>query len=458
VRHPDGARGGLRVRGLALNAGTLVGRLARRQQALAAILILLFAACTIAITAATLKRHESTFLEATATQLARSIALERDEEGTLQRAATATLEEDAPVGVRVQILDADGREILSYPDGARPHQGWRTTRRQLTGGGWLVVAAPVATRQRALWALSLALALAAVPLLVLTTAMSQILARDALRPLSRIASQAERVTVDLPPERFGDSSDPQEIASLALAFDRLLLRLHEGLRAERHFSRDAAHELRTPLTVVSGEIEFALQDRSLAPTAREGLRHAREQARSMSDLVEALLLLQRAEPGSNGLEALRQPVNLGDLVRDLEHEIRMADAGRTSDLEVRAEDEVLVPGHATLLAAAIRNLLGNALKFTSPGQRILVRVERETGRAAVVVEDAGRGIAPEDQERVFDPFFRSAEARAAHHGFGLGLPILRRVARAHHGDVVLTKSPLGGARFTLWLPAWGSVP
>jgi len=91
VRHPDGARGGLRVRGLALSPGTLVGRLARRQQALAAILILLFAACTIAITAATLKRHESTFLEATATQLARSIALERDEEGTLQRAATATL-------------------------------------------------------------------------------------------------------------------------------------------------------------------------------------------------------------------------------------------------------------------------------------------------------------------------------------------------------------------------------
>src|SRR4029077_20611849 len=128
------------------------------------------------------------------------------------------------------------------------------------------------------------------------------LARDALRPLSRIAAQADRVTVELRPEGFGDASDPQEIASLAGAFDRLLLRLHDGLRAERHFSRDAAHELRTPLTVVGGEIEFALQDGSLTPAAREGLRHARDQARSMSDLVEALLLLQRAEPGSNELE------------------------------------------------------------------------------------------------------------------------------------------------------------
>jgi two-component system OmpR family sensor kinase len=72
----------------------------------------------------------------------------------------------------------------------------------------------------------------------------------------------------------------------------------------------------------------------------------------------------------------------------------------------------------------------------------------------VVVEDGGRGIAAEDRDRIFDPFFRGAEARASHDGFGLGLPILRRVARAHGGDVAVSASALGGARFELRLPGW----
>jgi len=74
----------------------------------------------------------------------------------------------------------------------------------------------------------------------------------------------------------------------------------------------------------------------------------------------------------------------------------------------------------------------------------------------VVVEDGGCGIPPQDRESVFDPFYRGREARASKEGFGLGLPILRRVARAHGGDVVVTSSPLGGARFEVRLPSWRS--
>jgi two-component system OmpR family sensor kinase len=76
------------------------------------------------------------------------------------------------------------------------------------------------------------------------------------------------------------------------------------------------------------------------------------------------------------------------------------------------------------------------------------------GTCQVVVEDGGPGIAPEERERIFDPFYRGSEARARHEGFGLGLPILRRVARAHGGDVNVSASPLGGARFELSLPGW----
>jgi two-component system OmpR family sensor kinase/two-component system sensor histidine kinase QseC len=255
-------------------------------------------------------------------------------------------------------------------------------------------------------------------------------------------------------DHFRAASDPAEVAALADAFDRLFERIQETLAAERHFTRDAAHELRTPLTVLCGELEYVLQDSSLSSSVREGLDRALLQGRAMTDLVEALLLLRDSDRDPRIREELSQPVNLSDLVRDVEREFREPAIGRARDLRVAAEDEVLIAGHSTLLSSALRNLLSNALKFTSPGQPVCVRVFNGSGRGTVVVEDAGPGIAPGDRERVFDPFYRSPEARAGYDGFGLGLPILRRVARAHGGDVLVSSSPLGGARFELFIPSW----
>jgi len=440
-----------------MKAHSLVLRLASLQQAMAAILILVYAGFTIWISAHTLKRQESTFLFNSATQMAGGIASEWKEEGDFGRAVRSAVSENPPVGIRIRVFDARGREIDVAPGVHRSLGGaWREIRVPIPGGGWVLASTPVDPRRRAVMALVWSLLLTAIPLLVVVTALSRTVARRALRPLSRIAAQAERASGDAPAEGFGSASDPSEVAALAGAFDRLLGRIREVLAAERHFTRDAAHELRTPLTVLCGELEYALQDPSLSPRARESLDRALVQGRAMSDLVEALLLLRGfdQDPGIRG--ELSQPVNLSDLVRDVERELREPALERVSDLEVAAEDEVLVAGHSTLLASAIRNLLSNALKFTSAGQPVSVRVFNGTGRGTVVVEDAGPGIAEGDRERVFDPFYRSAEARAAHDGFGLGLPILRRVARAHGGDVLVSSSSLGGARFELFLPSWVS--
>jgi signal transduction histidine kinase len=440
-----------------MKAHSLVRRLASLQQAMAALLILVFAGFTIWISAHTLKRQESTFLLDAATQMASSIASEWRDEGDFGRAAREALSESAPVGVHIRVLDARGGEVDSSPGVDRSPGGpWSVVRVPIPGGGWVVASAPVDARRRAILALISALLVTGIPLLLLVTAMSRTIARRALGPLSRIASQAERATGDAPPKRFGSASDPTEVAALAGAFESLLERIQEVLAAERHFTRDAAHELRTPLTILCGELEFALQDPFLSPRAREGLDRALLQGRAMSDLVEALLLLRDSDRDPRMREELSQPVNLSDLVRDVEREFREPAPERTRDIEVAAEDEVLVAGHSTLLTSAIRNLLSNALKFTSGGQSVCVRVFNADGRGTVVVEDAGPGIPAAERERVFDVFYRSAEARGAHDGFGLGLPILRRVARAHGGDVLISPSPLGGARFELFIPSWSS--
>jgi len=434
---------------------SLVRRLAVLQQIWAAVLILLFAGFTIWISAHTLERQETTFLRHTAAQMAGSIALEWREEGDLRAAAESAMAEGGPVGVTIRVLDAEGREVYSAPAGDRKdRRGWREARAGLVGGGWVVADASDEPRRRALMALMLALIVTGIPLFIVVAAVSRTVAGRALAPLSRIAAQAERTTGEGAWDRFGNAADPMEVAALAGAFDRLLGRLQEILAAERHFSQDAAHELRTPLTVLCGELEYATQDPSLPPEMRRGLDRALVQARGMSDLVEALLLLRESESGARTRQEVGQPVNLSDLVRDLERELRAPETERARDFNVAAEDEVMVAGHSTLLTSAIRNLLSNALKFTPAGRPIRVRVFSGGGRGTVVVEDAGPGIESTDRERVFDPFFRSAEVRAAHDGFGLGLPILRRVARAHGGDVVVSSSALGGARFELFIPSW----
>src|SRR5439155_1120515 len=147
--------------------------------------------------------------------------------------------------------------------------------------------------------------------LVLLSGSSSVIARPALRPPSRITSQPENTPWDAQARRFGSAGDPAEIGALAGSFDRLLERLDEILRAERNFTQDAAHELRTPLTVLCGEIEYAVQDPSMPPHIRDGLDRALQQARAMSDLVEALLLLlQGPDPEPKARGELAQPCNL----------------------------------------------------------------------------------------------------------------------------------------------------
>ncbi len=434
---------------------SLVSRLALLQQVLAGAIILTFSASAIWLSVRTLKRQETHYLSNAATQMAVAVGHEWNEENDLGRAAASALEEGVPPGIRVDVLDANGRLVQSSMPGTRRGPRVRHEARiHLARGAWVVVSATARPPLDAIAALTMALLLTAVPLFIAVSLLSRAVARRALRPLSRMASQAERATEQGVVRPLGRPTDPTEIGMLANSFNRLLARLEGMIRAEQHFTQDAAHELQTPLTVLSGELEYALSDPSLPDRHREGLKRAWVQVRAMSELVEALLLLRRTDPVAGEERPEFVPVNLADLVRELAQDLLERDPDRRRDLVISAEDEVLVAGHPTLLSSALRNLLSNAFKFTQAGQSVKVTVQGYDSRSVVVVDDAGKGIPADERERIFDPFFRNAETRASHEGFGLGLPILRRVARAHGGDVVAMASALGGARFELSLPAW----
>jgi signal transduction histidine kinase len=174
----------------------------------------------------------------------------------------------------------------------------------------------------------------------------------------------------------------------------------------------------------------------------------------MRELVEALMLLHRASEGPQVVRQAFEPVDLSDVLEVAMRDIGARYSERRCDVHVHSDLDVVVSGHPVLLAAGVRNLLDNAIKFTDARIRVRATVAQDEKWARVTIEDGGGGIHVSDRERVFDPFFRGTEARAGSSGFGLGLPILRRVARVHGGDVTIEPSSLGGASITLLLPRW----
>jgi len=430
---------------------SLSARLTSLLQTMAVLVVAVFAGSSMWLTARAIEREERALLRDAAHRIAIDLDQEFREERDLTRAAAAVLEEEAASGFRIDIIDSAGRTLASSsrtPMGRDLEQAIVST----ASGAIVTVSVSHQMRMATVAALGRALLLAAAPLLLLTLLLSRRLIRSALGPLSEMERRARDASTEEAVRSIGPMFGLTEIDALRDSFDRLLARLDDLLQSERRFTSDASHELKTPLTVLSGELEMALSRSDLPSGARTGLERASEQVRTMRELVEALLLLRRAQGGPDSTSDAVEPVNLTDLAGETARAALLRDPSRAADLCVCGPDEVLVLGHPVLLASGLRNLIENAIKFTEPGQPIRVIVEADGEDARVTVDDGGPGIPLSERERVFDPFFRGAEARAYREGTGLGLPILRQVARAHGGEVSAGESPLGGARLVIRLP------
>jgi signal transduction histidine kinase len=448
---------------------SLVARLTLVEQITAAAAVTAFGLSALWITGHELRSERQAYVTATARRLAKDLDDELAEAPDTLAAARSVLDEGLESGVRVEILDSSGRSLTSrlasagrrstrgVPPARASQEPFAATCRSQSGELISVTATDAPVRST-MSALRDSLLIAALPILAIGMFVARWLAVRAVRPLSILAGRAAGLAVERNPLTLGARSGLHEIDRLAEAFDQLLDRLDRALRAERRLTADVSHELRTPLTVLSGELELALQSAAPGGPAADGLRRIAEQVSSMRELVEAVLLLHgsgEAAPGSHGAYEV---VNLCDLARETVTGARARIPGRASDVALVAPDEILVLAHPTLMDSALRNLLDNAIKFTRAGQKVIVEVAESAGEARLTVDDAGPGIPALERERIFDPFYRGAEARAGAPGHGLGLPILSRVARAHGGEVQAADSPLGGARFVLRLPKFAGLP
>ncbi|GAA3820820.1 HAMP domain-containing sensor histidine kinase [Nocardioides panacisoli] len=270
-------------------------------------------------------------------------------------------------------------------------------------------------------------------------------ASTGLRPVRRLTSSVEEIarTEDLTPLPVeGDD----ELARLSTAFNQMLTALDASRTRQRQLVADAGHELRTPLTALRTNIDLLTMEvdqpgAQLPPGARqELLEDVRAQIEELTTLIGDLTELAREDPTAPAVEA----VDLAEIVDHAVQRVRRRAPGLTFEVFTRPW---VVTGEAAALERAVTNLLDNAAKWSPEGGQVTVRLSD----GVLTIDDQGPGIAEADRARVFDRFWRSADARTMP-GSGLGLSIVRQVADRHSGTVHATVNASGGARLVLRLP------
>jgi two-component system, OmpR family, sensor kinase len=295
-------------------------------------------------------------------------------------------------------------------------------------------------------------ALAVLTVLLVAAAGAWVLVRRLLGPVELLTETAEQISrSDL--DRRIDVRGTGQAAQMARTFNAMLDRIESVFRAEREFVRDASHELRVPVTVCMGNLEVLAMELGAerdgdehGPDHRGTIALVTDELGRMGRIVDDLRLLADA-----GLGDFLQPeqVDLAALRDDLLAKARVL-APRTWVAEGEPAGTLLADRHR--LTEAVMNLADNAVRHTAEGAEIAIGAELVDGEAALWVRDTGAGVAPTDQARIFDRFRRGAGAYRAYRGSGLGLSIVKVIAEAHGGRVVLDSTPGAGSTFTLRLP------
>ncbi len=281
------------------------------------------------------------------------------------------------------------------------------------------------------------------------------LAGTSLRPVQGIMDEVEAISDGrslhrrLPVPRSAD-----EMARLALTVNGMLARLEQSFGSLHRFTADASHELKTPLMVLRAGVERALVHPGVPSEILQSLDETLAQINQMSEMVESLLTLARADEGRAPLAV--EDCDLRDLLGDVAETTGML--GESAGIIVTSEmpeTPVRLSVDPHRIQEMLLNLVTNAIKYTPKGGRIALSLHDQGDAVVLTVQDTGIGIAPGDLPHIFDRFWRADPARSRtgdRPGTGLGLAITKWIAEAHGGSITVQSRPGRGTSFSVRLP------
>ena len=286
--------------------------------------------------------------------------------------------------------------------------------------------------------------------IVLASCIGFLFARTLVSPINRMTTTAKAI-------KEGDLSartelhGEDEIAHLGETFDAVADSIERDRELERRLTTDVAHELRTPLMAIQSTVE-AMVD-GVFEADEERLETVNSEVQRLSRLVDAILKLSRLESRSTPMK--KEVVNVGELIAGIvaTHEAFVADSGLT--LKYEMEQGVRVLGDADMIRQATANLISNAVRYTSEGGLVTVRVKRGDIMASISVQDTGIGLTPDEAKMVFSRFWRADAGRTRESGgLGIGLSVVKEIVERHNGWVQVEGRKGEGACFTIHIPLY----
>jgi two-component system OmpR family sensor kinase len=281
------------------------------------------------------------------------------------------------------------------------------------------------------------------------------LAGTSLRPVQGIMDEVDAISDGTSlHRRVAVPLSGDEMARLALTVNGMLARLEQSFAGLHRFTADASHELKTPLMVLRAGVERALVHPGVPGEILQSLDETLAQINQMTEMVENLLTLARADAGRAPLAV--EESDLRDLVADVAETAGMLgeDAG-VATVHTMPETPVLLAVDRHRIREMLLNMVTNAIKYTPQGGTIALNLEADTDWVTFTVRDTGIGIAAGDLPHIFERFWRADPARSrtgARPGTGLGLAITQWIAEAHGGSITVQSRPGRGSIFTVRLP------
>ena len=305
-------------------------------------------------------------------------------------------------------------------------------------------------------------------IILLSSVCTYFLTKKTLTPLQKLTSEVSQIQAQNLSTQLAVPNSKDEIAQLTSSFNEMLARLDNAFSTQKQFSANAAHELRTPLAVLQTNLEvFEKKQKPEMVEYQQLFTMIKEQTARLSQLVGTLLDMTnlKSVPRTDhvSLEELVDEVfcDLDPVAEKAGISIHFDDSSsqdlhtdvHTPDASALNNNIRNITGSYVLLYRAVYNLVENAIKYNRPNGSVTVSVKEKNGQAMILVKDTGIGISPENQKKIFDPFFRVDKSRSrAMGGAGLGLALVDSIAKEHRGTVKVLESSSAGSTIVLMLP------
>ena len=290
-------------------------------------------------------------------------------------------------------------------------------------------------------------------IILLSSVCTYFLTKKTLTPLQKLTNEVSQIQAQNLSTQLAVPNSKDEIAQLTSSFNEMLARLDNAFSTQKQFSANAAHELRTPLAVLQTNLEvFEKKQEPEIIEYRRLFTMIKEQTARLSQLVGTLLDMTNLKSVPRTDQVTLEEL-VDEVFCDLDPVAEKAGISIHFNDSASQDSHTDVTGSYVLLYRAVYNLVENAIKYNRPHGSVSVSVKQEKGQAMVLVTDTGIGISPENQKKIFDPFFRVDKSRSrAMGGAGLGLALVDSIAREHGGSVKVLESNEKGSIIALMLP------